>query len=180
MIVTGLDLSLTATGIARIVTGDFGSSSASVHTVRSQPVGKSVEARLARLEGIANAVVALVAPGGLCVIEAPAYSRQAGARHERSGLWWLVASGARAKGCRVVEVSPTARARYATGKGSAKKQAVLAAAADLFPDGEGLRNDNEADALTLAALGCRLVGFPVDRVVMPWMDDVVQTVHGDL
>lgn len=164
MIVTGLDLSLTSTGMARIVTGDFGASVFAVGTVKSQPGGKSVEARLDRLDALVSGIDDFILPGGLVVIEAPAYSRQAGARHERSGLWWMAARAAKAKGSRVVECSPTARQRYAVGRAgsSVSKADVLWAARDAFPK-VAIANDDEADALILAALGARLVGFPVDR-----------------
>lgn len=161
MIVTGVDLSLTGTGLARVVGPVFGAGLVRVETVRSNPSGKSVEARAARLGGIVSKVDEFMLPGSLVVIEAPAFSRQAGARHERSGLWWMVAAAAIAKGCRVVEVSPRSRSLYAAGSGAAGKERVLAAMRAEWL-GVDLANDNEADALALAALGMRLVGFPVD------------------
>ena len=80
--------------------------------------------------------------------------------------------------CRVVEVSPTARA-HATGKGTARKDAVIAAVESRYE--VGVANDNEADAIVLAAIGARLVGFPIEGArTERWMDDVVASVRGDL
>lgn len=180
MIVTGLDLSLTSTGMARIVTGEFGGRAVALGTVKSQPGGKSVEARLDRLDALVSGIDDFILPGGLVVIEAPAYSRQAGARHERSGLWWMVARVAKAKGSRVVECSPTARQRYAVGRAgsSVAKADVLWAMRDSFPR-VNIANDDEADALAIAALGCRLVGFPVDAGA-PHRVEAAASVKGEL
>ena len=164
MIVTGIDLSLTATGLARFSLGDLGRvRSIATATVRSSPAGGSVEARLDRLDGIVYDVAEFVLPGSLVVIEAPAFTRSDGARHERSGLWWMVAREAKRKGCRVLECSPTARQKYAVGKAgsSTTKKMVLDSMRAQFPAAQ-LANDNEADALVLAAIGCRLAGVPVD------------------
>lgn len=161
MIVVGLDLSLTATGMARIDRGADRVSSIAVRTVVSQPGGKSIEARYDRLRAIRSDIEDFVPHGALAVIESPAHSRQGGARHERSGLWWMVAEVAIARGCRVVEAEPTLRARYATGHGNPGKKAVVTAMQAEFPR-VPIANDNEADALALASLGMRLIGFPVD------------------
>ncbi|WP_449282220.1 hypothetical protein [Leucobacter sp.] len=173
-------MSLTSTGMARIVTGDFGPSSIALCTVKSQPGGSSVEGRLDRLAAIVSDVEDFVLPGSLVVIESPAYSRQAGARHERSGLWWMVARAAKAKGCRVVECSPTARQRYAVGRAgsSVSKADVMGAMRAGFPQAT-VANHDEADALVLAALGARLVGFPVD-VEASFRVEAAASVKGEL
>ncbi|MHA3682820.1 hypothetical protein ACXR2W_00975 [Leucobacter sp. HY1908] len=166
--------------MARIGAGDFGASSVALGTVKSQPLGASVEARLDRLAAIVSGVEDFILRGSLVVIEAPAYSRQAGARHERSGLWWMVARAAKAKGCRVVECSPTARQRYAVGRAgpSVSKADVKAAMSAGFP-AVSIANDDEADALVLAALGARLIGFPVDADVS-YRVEAAASVRGEL
>ncbi|WP_211355193.1 hypothetical protein [Blastococcus colisei] len=99
----------------------------------------------------------------LVVVEGLAYSRTTGKAAERAGLWHLVVE--RLDG--VVpwaQVPPTARAKYATGKGNAAKDAVLAAVVRRFPDVEVTGND-QADALVLAAMGLDHLGHP--PVVVP-------------
>lgn len=179
MIVTGIDPSLTGTGLARIVSDAGKVRAVATHTVGSEPCGKSVEARLDRLSVIVSEVAEFILPGSLVLIESPAYTRQAGARHERSGLWWLIARAAKAAGCRVVEVSPTARARYATGNGNPGKRAVVAAMREQFPL-VPLADDNQADALALAQLGMRLVGSPIEREPRQHHLDAVAAVRGDI
>lgn len=96
----------------------------------------------------------------LAVIEAPAYSRTGGGSHERSGLWWRVVRRLLAQGVPVVEVAPTQRCRYATGKGSATKGAVVDAVARRWPQYQTGGNDNACDAVVLAAMGADHLGHP--------------------
>jgi crossover junction endodeoxyribonuclease RuvC len=88
-----------------------------------------------------------------------------GSQHDRSGLWWLVLDPVHWDGRArdVVEVPPTCRAKYATGKGNAPKDAVLAAAIRRFPDWDITGND-VADAVILAAMGARHLGHPIDQM----------------
>lgn len=163
MIVVGLDLSLTSTGIARIwIDHD---PAAPPHTLvdRVTSTGKedaTVMQRHNRLMRLRKQISSLALPADLAVIEAPAYSRTAGHQHDRSGLWWAVVRNLFMNDVPVVEVPPTTRARYACGK-AAKKDAVLAAVVRRYPDVEVTGND-EADALILAAMGARHLGSPID------------------
>lgn len=162
--VVGLDLSLTATGIA---TPD------GVRTLGSKgKAGATLLQRSARLHDLAmdigSAVDTVRAGLGLLssertlvVVEAPAFSRTTGHQHDRSGLWWLVVDELCGSALvDVVEVAPSARARYATGKGNAGKDEVLAAVVRRYPD-VLVSNNNEADALVLRAMGCDWLGQPL-------------------
>lgn len=152
--VLGLDLSLTGTGIARI----GGDGIELLTTVRP---GKYVGHE--RLDYILGAIRS--AQHGqeidLVVTEGPSYGSQAGQRghHERAGLWWLVTHGLYARGRSYAVVAPMARAKYATGNGRAGKAAVKAAVRARYGHlVSAVRNDNEADALTLAAMGIDHLG----------------------
>lgn len=109
LIVAGVDLSLTSTGLAR--------STEELHRIRTK--GKrddTLAARRHRLDGIAQEVCDFCEYVDLVVIEAPAFGAPGGSVHDRSGLWWLVVDRILDLGGPVVvEVSPTARAKYATG-----------------------------------------------------------------
>lgn len=178
MRVVGVDPSLTGTGVACATLNRDGSVSWESFTVKSKASAPSIAARMKRLSWIKRSALARLVPGSLMVIEAPAYSRSQGSRHERSGLWWLIVDLATEKGSRAVEVSPTARAKYATGRGNASKAEVVAAVSARY--GVVPANDNEADAIALAALGFRLAGFPIEATSEPWMDEVAATVRGEL
>lgn len=158
-VVVGLDLSLTATGIA---------TPAGVRTITSSGrAGASLRVRRARLIDIATRVSLAVAEqtaasglgGALVVIEAPAFSRTTGHQHDRSGCWWLVVEELLSAGHLVVEVAPTARAKYGAGKGNAGKAAVVSAVSHRY--GITFDDDNAADAFVLRAMGCDHLGQPL-------------------
>lgn len=105
----------------------------------------------------------------LAVIEAPAYSRGMGMAHERAGLWWRLYSMLHEQSIPVLVVLPNLRAKYATGKGNAGKDQVLLAASRRYP-GVPMTNNNEADAVVLAAMGARWAGHPIDSLPKAHVD----------
>lgn len=152
----GLDLSLTATGVARI--GDGGNS---VWTERSK--GKetdTLQERVDRLSDLDTSIRSAIEFGALVAIETPAHNQTSGRHHDRSGLWWLVVAEL-APYCRIYEVSTTQVKKYATGKGNASKMEVMASAIKRYPQFD-IANDNEADAVILAAFLARAVGRPIE------------------
>ena len=161
-VVTGVDTSLTSTGVVTLGSGD-----PVLHRVRS--AGKADDTlamRRARLDKVAGQVVGAVLqdPPDLVVIEAPAFSSKGGHAHDRSGLWWLVVFALTGRGVPVAEVTPTMRAKYATGAGAgprASKDAVLTAVVRRYSSVMVSGND-QADALILAAMGRRLLGCPIE------------------
>jgi len=159
--IMGIDLSLTATGVALIEDRE------AVATGRVQTKGKKTDTiwqRQARLAAIADDVMryAIKWHPELVVIEAPSYGSVHGAQHDRSGLWWLVVQALAELDFPFTIVAPQARAKYGTGKGNAAKAIVLAAVLERF-EGEDLfiPDDNVADALLLASMGSRLLGEPL-------------------
>lgn len=156
--VVGLDLSLTSTGIAVIADGvpPWCGTIESVGTDND-----SWTTRHHRLVNISNRILAPIPEGALVVLEAPAYSRNTGKSHDRSGLWWMMYDLLASTTRTVLPVLPNTRAKYATGKGNAGKDAVLAAAVRRYSDIDITGNDT-ADAVVLMAIGCRLIGQPID------------------
>lgn len=165
MLIVGIDPSLTATGVAVL---QVEARLWSVHTVTSRPVRSAVPAELAmvkRMNSIRDRVHSLpgLAPT-LAVIEAPAFSKNNGMAHERAGLWWkLYELASEAWGVPVVVVKPNVRAMYATGKGNAGKDEVMLAVPRRYPDVQ-ITNNNECDAVVLAAMGARLRGVPIESL----------------
>lgn len=161
--VLGLDLSLTGTGIARI--GAEG-----VELLTTVRPGKRIGHE--RIDYILNAIheAQRGALLDLVVIEGPSYGNQGKGRqrghHERAGLWWLTTHGLWGIRGAYAVVAPMARAKYATGNGGASKAEVLAAVRERYGHlvTAGVRNDNEADALTLAAMGVDHLGGDLPEV----------------
>lgn len=157
MKVVGIDTSLTNTGLVVLKTD----SEPVIVSIPSKPQGKSISDRLDRLTQIVTTISSYLNEADLVVIEAPAYAKSVGSTHERSGLWWMVVEQARNRATRVVEIPPTVRAKYGSGKGNAGKDEVLLSVARRYPD-YAVSNNDEADALLLACIGLRLLGSPIE------------------
>ncbi len=167
--VLGLDLSLTSTGVA-VIDLDPQPPRISLHRIRTKGKADDTWAqREQRMRRIVRSIADLVPLDNanvLAVLEGPAYSRQVGSQHDRSGLWWLVYTALRNEGVTVAVCPIQARIRYAIGKGSGHKDIVLSAAlrryGAMVPTLEG---NDEADALIMAALGARWLEHPVESSV---------------
>lgn len=153
--IVGLDLSLTSTGIARVQPGD----PAVIETLRVRP-GKRTGC--ARLNVILHEVLDACMDADLVVLEGPAYN-QVNAAHTMGGLWWLCRYHLWVLGRQVVVVEPGHLKKYATGRGNAGKDEVLAAIIRRYPATELAGND-EADALCLAAMAADQLGSPLAGV----------------
>lgn len=155
--VVGLDVSLTATGIA-----------CAYHATVIPSAGKrddTLAQRQQRLRRVRSQIIRTIADWvvepDLIVIEGPSYnSKNAASSHDRSGLWWLLIDVFTVRGWKVVEVPPKSRMKYATGSGSAPKDAVLAAAVRRLPF-DDINDNNAADAAWLCAIGHDLLGQPL-------------------
>lgn len=161
MIIAGIDLSLTRTGVALVRSPERVETS----TVVSKPPKAGTEtlrSRFERMETIATEVLDTVGGAELVGIESPAYGiRNAGKVHDRSGLWWRIVAALEQRGVSVVEVSPPSRMMYATGKGNAGKDLVLVTTAATYKQAEVTGND-VADAVVIAAMVSRLAGQPIE------------------
>lgn len=156
-IFVGLDLSLTSTGVA-IIHGD----TITVQRITSKgSKGATTEQQTDRLLDIVERIVAVVPESDhtFIAIEGPSYGSTGSAAHILGGLWWLVRTYFRDSD--VVIVPPGTVKKYATGKGNAGKDEVLAAVVRRYSTVE-VRGNDEADALVLAAIVARLNGWPID------------------
>lgn len=182
-VVYGIDPSLSMTGLAHVdtVSGEW-----ITHRVGSKPPreGDLVKAQARRLRRIARAVrdfpASIEPPFGdvdLVVLEGMSFgSRTAGAR-DLAGLWWRLVDELDGRfSCRLLVVEPSTRMKYAAGRGrGVAKSEVLAAVRATYPAVDVPTHD-VADAVSLAALGARVLGLPVEPVARPWMEDVAQRV----
>jgi len=152
--IAGLDISLTSTGVAT-TTGTT--------TIASKGRrADSLTDRHHRFQRIARDVFDALGTPDLVVIEAPSYGSVGGSTWDRGGLWWLLVDGLIDRELPIALVPPTCRAKYATGKGNAGKAAVMRAAQQTY--GAITRDDNQADALILRAMGHDWAGQPLAQV----------------
>jgi crossover junction endodeoxyribonuclease RuvC len=174
--VLGIDPSLTGTGLALIDTND-------ALVVETWTIGTSGRAdatlydRTDRIRHIALYVRHHVSGADMVVIEGPNLGapKQRGT-FDRAGLWWQIVVRAGWAGKPIVEVSPKGRAKYATGDGNSDKKAVMAAARVTYPH-VPFANDNECDALILAAMGARAIARPIDDGLSAKHTNALRNVH---
>jgi hypothetical protein len=173
VIIVGLDLSLTSTGVARLNLTetkppriDLDTYSSKPPPIRRGPKGKPLPATLnqrhRRLTQIRDALAQACAGADLVLVEGPSLASRDGHAHDRSGLWWLVMEALHNMGPAVVEVPPSCRMKYATGKGMASKDVVMLAAANRYRDLVEVTGNDVADALLIAAMGARHLGRPIE------------------
>ncbi|MCF8610013.1 crossover junction endodeoxyribonuclease RuvC [Gordonia sp. HY285] len=146
---TGLDLSLTATGIAHIET----STNPTTHTITS--AGRKTDTlpmRTDRLRRLRNTIVDHCLHSDLVAIEAPAYSSNVGSVWDRAGLWWSIITALDALTIPYVAIPPTTVKKFATDKGNADKTAVAAHMTRLWKDLANPTDNNQFDALALATM----------------------------
>lgn len=188
--IVGLDFSLTETGIAIIrpetddpITVDITGTPA----VKNDDPAK-YPLTLARLRKLAGAIVRKAQVGMqdgdvmIAVIEAPIFGKAMGQFHTRAGLWWLCYHLLE-KMSLVVIVEPSKLKRYVTRKGGAPKELVFSTMVRNFPTVD-IVNDNEADALGLACMAARELGFPQEPSVqrcdpgalegVPWPEPIAR------
>lgn len=144
--VIGLDLSLTCTGVAGVLPAGGWAA-----TIRSQPSAEV--SPFSRLRLIRAGVMDYVRDADLVVVEGLSLGSQTGHHLTRAGLWHLVMEAVDAACIPWAEASPAAVKKYATGNGGASKDAVLLAVERRWGRHVRVDNNNEADALTLAAMG---------------------------
>ena len=159
--VVGVDLSLTSTGVCKI--GGMREAPV-VSTWRIQSYGEkgdTLAQRAARIVDITERVLRCVSDDDLIMIEGPSVGSRHGHAHDRAGLWWWLVGTLDLHGFQVVEVSPSQVKKYATGRGNAGKDEVLAAVVRRYLD-VTVAGTDVADALVLAAIGRRLLGEPIE------------------
>lgn len=154
MIICGIDPSLTNTGIAVISDGNI------IDKTRIGWPGRSGASHLDRTRRVV-AVIRDVSKfvkrhnPDLVLIESPAYGQYLPSTCDRNFLWGaLVHEFGEAQKRPYAGITPTCRAQFATGKGHAAKQLVIDTVNAWWPHlNLKPRQDNEADAIVIAAMG---------------------------
>lgn len=152
MKIAAFDVSLTATGWCT------GGASGSYSTCAKTD-------KYARIVAIRDFITATALSADLVVLEGYSFASKGRAIITLGELGGVVRVALREAGTHGVEVAPSQRARYATGKGNAGKDQVLVEAVKRL--GYGGHDNNEADALwlwTMAADHYGLIESPVPKL----------------
>lgn len=153
----GIDLSLTATGVAYSDGQCFEEGKPGVTSL-------SVADQIIHLDNLARWAIKLAIdfrPDGVC-IEGLDMSRPYGGLIERVVAWWKVVEALSwVPSLRIwVAQSPQVK-MYATGKGSGDKKAVLRAIQAHWPLFDVRNSDNRADAASCALIAAHKLGEPI-------------------
>lgn len=153
--VLGVDLSLTATGLA---------GPGWTHLIASKHDDNTWPRRAARLRAIREEVLEFAMTSELVVIEGPAYSAVSRSTWDRAGLWWSVVAVLQSCDVPYAVVNSTDRLIYAIGSGATKnsKGKVFEAVVRRYPTYEVSGDDDLADAVVFMAMGCRALGRPIE------------------
>jgi crossover junction endodeoxyribonuclease RuvC len=179
MIIVGLDLSLTSTGVARVELAGSAEPTYRLARVRSDPNREygvtTLLARATRIERLREQIMNAATGGpthddiALAVVEAPTYGTGAEAgTWERAWLWGVIVSALHDDGIPTMLVNAHTIRKYIIGSAATSgarkvtKDMVLAGVIRGYVHANVDGND-VADALAAAAIGCRLMGFPIDR-----------------
>lgn len=169
--IVGLDLSLSSTGWAVIRPGE----KPRTGIITSPSVSNGSEdfypLTLDRLRKLAARIIQAARAGRLendpllIAIEGPSFGNaNMSGYHARAGLMWLVYHLLQKEADAIVIVPPASLKRYVTGNGNADKVAMVAAIQRAFP-AHLVTDDNEADALGLAAMIARQIHQPQEASV---------------
>jgi len=174
-LILGIDSSLTNTGLCHIWASKGGQeiSTATVPTTPTAFGGTSFLSYSRRISYIVGVVDSYMKGVDLVVIEALAYGARGGSVWTLPWLWGRIVDAAVARDIPVIAVGTSQRAKYATGKGNAPKDAVLAATIRRWPS-VAIDGNDVADALILAAIGARFLGYPVDEMPKAHYIDVMK------
>lgn len=156
--VLGVDVSLTATGVARYYQGGPCTTEAITSTGKR---ADSIEQRAFRIVDICRRLADHAPasfPPALAVIENPSFGSVGGSAWDRAGLWWQIVSRlVHRLDVPVALVAPATRAKWATGNGRADKAAVASALTRRY--GVEFPSNDEADAGALALMGAHRLGW---------------------
>lgn len=157
--VVGLDLSLTSTGMARVTRSG---ESVHVEVARVRTKLKDFD----RLDFLLDQIHQFTHDADLVVVEGLAFAAH-DTNRQGAGLHWMVRHGLWKAEVPTAVCPPTVRAKYAAGKGGAGKDEVLAAVIRRYgvPLDVEITGNDVADALTMAAMGWRWLGRPVEEKI---------------
>lgn len=171
--IVGIDFSLTGTGVCAITDGE-----PECITEKSGP-GSEWWMHPLRVQRLADNVAEWATEKSTVpawVIESPSYgSRGRGHDMVLSG-WWLFIDHLMQLGWEPpLRATPSQVKKFATANGNAKKHEVMLAVERQYPDAR-IKNDNEADAVILAAIGAAAYGEPFNGTLRKHQQEVVAAV----
>jgi len=171
--IAAIDPSLTSTGVCVGTTND----DLQINCVGSKPRGKTVLDRIRRYEGLIAGILAHVdaVRPRLILIEEYAYSKNMGAQMYLGEFGGLLRYHLVDYTPHVIEVTASCLKKFATGKGNAPKDVVMAHVAQRY--GRLFNNNDEADAFVLFQMALCIAGRQ-EPATIPQREAVAKVVSG--
>lgn len=169
--VTGLDLSLTATGLAVFQAG-----AVSVHLLNEGgKTGKNALRGHPRLLYLRTEICRLAFGSTHITVEGAAFDRNQG-QHKMGGLWWLVmhALWMQNPDAVVVVVPPPELKRFAIGRANVGKEEIVAEMVRRYPD-IPIKEGNTADATAALAMTMWKLGQPLVQVPKSYWEPALRS-----
>lgn len=176
--VLGIDASLTATGLCRVIIESIGDPVnqppiIEVCTLSTfKPRLKTKREYSVRVSHVIDQIEGAFEGIDLVCMEDLAYGAKGEAVWVLPWIFGRIIDLCERHDKELIVVSTSQVKMYATGKGNAKKEVATLATVQRFP-GVEIANNNEADALIVAAIGCRHLGVPFDTMPKAHWDRVM-------
>lgn len=170
----GIDWSLTSTGVAAFVDGEW-----DVCTIRTKPDNGTPTGFLERVHHIAAKITEWADPaeGDVWAIEGPSLGAKGAAVDRMFGGWWLTVDALTAHHEEPWVFAPTSVKKVATGKGNAGKDEVVIATTKRLPEANAT-NNNESDAVWLAVAASIIAGEPIIDLPTAHTKGLTRTLKG--
>lgn len=170
----GVDWSLTGTGVAAWVDGEWDRC-----TIRTKPDDGTPTGFLERVGHIAAQIIAWADPreGDVWAIEGPSLGAKGAAVDRMFGGWWLTVDALTAHHAEPWVFAPTSVKKLATGRGNAGKDEVVIATTKRLPEADAT-NNNECDAVWLAVAASHLAGKPIIDLPNNHTTGITRTLKG--
>jgi Holliday junction resolvasome RuvABC endonuclease subunit len=160
VIAVGLDLSLNGTGAARVDTDTGGA-----RTMKIDPKGLRGHRRL---EFILEEITRVIQGADIVGIEGLSFASKSASRDELYGMHMLVRHQVWRRRVPYALLPPSTVKGYTTGNGQAGKIEMVKAMRSAFPAMKLPNDDDQADALAIAAMVLRWSGQIIDAHVTRW------------
>lgn len=177
LILVGLDLSLTSSGIA-VVESTMPTSPTFYTEGRKGKRTETFFERSQRIFELKNNICSHVPDFSHAIIEGPAYRAISSSTWDRAGLWHSVYRELLLKKCTISVVPPVNLKMWLAGHGGAGKQAMIMAAEKY--SGKTMPNDDCADAYGLALMGlahAKIIDEPLRAKALKgvqWWDSAIE------
>lgn len=169
-LILGIDSSLTSTGLARVWVKEVWSDAdpkfewvievATVGNKKKQTGTRREYSR--RITDVIESIDGSMDGVDLICMEELAYGAKGSTAFVLPWIWGRIIDCAEARDIPLVFANVSQVKKYGTGNGACSKDQVMAKMIRQYPEVD-ITNDNESDALVLACIGARGLGFPIDH-----------------